>query len=175
MSLSNWSSHCNFTYHNVDQVGDSVDERPDPLSVSLWVDGTGRRANGRTPRALLGVHLHEMKGPKQMLWAATLWEEEVTLDQLPYTFNDVYGSPKKLTEMPLLCRRRVDRARRPVLDLPGQCLKVRCEMAQGMIPLFVVGRLDGGHRLWWRMRRGEGRGGSEGWRWVVVWCVMCDV
>ena len=42
-----------------------------------------------------------MKGPKQVLPAATLWEEGVPLDQLPYTFNDVYGSPEKLTEMPL--------------------------------------------------------------------------
>jgi len=60
-----------------------------------------------------------MKGPKQVLWVATLWEERVPLDQLSYNFNDVYGSPKKLTEMPLLRRRRADRARCPVLDLPG--------------------------------------------------------
>ena len=75
--------HTVITYHNVDQVGDGVDKRPDPLAVGLRVDGAGRRADGRTPRALLGVHLHKMKGPKQVLWAATLWEEGVPLEQLP--------------------------------------------------------------------------------------------
>ncbi len=44
------------THHNVDQVGEGegVNERPDSPAVSLWVDGAGRRADGRTPRALLG-------------------------------------------------------------------------------------------------------------------------
>ena len=53
-SLPHRSSHCDFTCHNVDQVGDGVDKRPDPLVVGLWVDGADRRADGRTPRALLG-------------------------------------------------------------------------------------------------------------------------
>ena len=67
------------THHNVDQVGDGVDERPGPaLAVGLRVDGAGQ-----TPRALLGVHLHKMKGPKQVLRAATLWEKGVPLEQLP--------------------------------------------------------------------------------------------
>jgi hypothetical protein len=97
MSLSHWSSHCNFTYHDVDQVGDSVDERPDPLAVGLRVDGAGRRADGQTPRALLRVHLHKMKDPKQMLWAATLWEKGV-----PLFFDDEHAHPKKLKEVPHL-------------------------------------------------------------------------
>jgi hypothetical protein len=46
--------------------------------VGLRVDGAGQ-----TPRALHGVHLHKMKGPKQVLRAATLWEEGVPLEQLP--------------------------------------------------------------------------------------------
>ena len=75
------------THHSIDQVGDGVDKRPDPLAVGLRVDGAGRRADGRTPRALLGVHLHKMKGPKQVLRAATLWEEGVPLGQLPYFFD----------------------------------------------------------------------------------------
>jgi len=99
---------CDFTHHNVDQVGDGINERPDPLAVGLWVDGAGRRADGRTPRALLGVHLHKMKGPKQILWAATLREEGVPLEQLPNFFNDKQARPKKLMEVPLLRRHRAD-------------------------------------------------------------------
>ena len=94
MSLSHWSSHCNFTYHDVDQVGDSVDERPDPLAVGLRVDGAGRRADGQTPRALLRVHLHKIKGPKQVHRTATLWEEGVPLEQLPCFFDDKHARPE---------------------------------------------------------------------------------
>ena len=85
-----WSPE--FTHHNVIQVGNGVDKCPDPLAVSLRVDGAGRRADGRTPRALLRVlHLHKMKGPTQVLWAATLWEERVPLEQLPYFFNNEHA------------------------------------------------------------------------------------
>ncbi len=51
-SLPHWSPHCDFTHHHVEQVGNGVDKHPDPLAVGLWVDGAGRRADGRTPRAL---------------------------------------------------------------------------------------------------------------------------
>jgi hypothetical protein len=50
MSFSHRSPHCDFTHHNVVQVGDGVNKRPDPLAVGLRVDGAGRRADGRTPR-----------------------------------------------------------------------------------------------------------------------------
>ena len=56
--------------------------------MGLRVDGAGRRTDGRTPRALLEVHLHKMNGPKQVLWAATLWEEGVPVKQRPYSFDD---------------------------------------------------------------------------------------
>jgi len=49
-----------------------------------------------------------MKGPKQMLWAATLWEEGVPLKQLPYFFDDEHARPEELTEVLLLRRRRAD-------------------------------------------------------------------
>ena len=101
--------HTVITHHNVDQVGDGINERPDPLAVGLRVDG------GRTHRALLGVHLHKMKGPKQVLWAATLWEEGVPLEQLPYFFDDEHARPEKLPEVPRLHRRCADTVRRPVL------------------------------------------------------------
>jgi hypothetical protein len=139
MSFSHRSSHCDFTHHNVDQVGDGVDKRPDSLAVGLRVDGAGRRANGRTPRALLGVHLHKMKGPKQVLRAATLWEEGVPLEQLPCFFDDEHARPEKLTEVPRLRRRRADTARHPVLDVSCQCLEVRHgHVARGILAEVVV-------------------------------------
>ena len=87
--------HTVITHRNVDQVGDGVDKRPDPLAVGLRIDGAGRRADGRTPRALLGlgVNLHKMKGPKQVLWVANLWEEGVPVKQLPYSFDDEHARP----------------------------------------------------------------------------------
>jgi hypothetical protein len=98
---------------------------PDPLAVGLRVDGAGRRADGQTSRALLGVHLHKMKGPKQVLWVATLWEEGVPFELLPYCFDNEHTRPKQLPEVPRLRCRRADTVRRPVLYVPGQCLKVR--------------------------------------------------
>ena len=64
-----------------------------------------------------------------------------------------------LTEVSRLRRRGADTARRPVLDVPGQCLKVRHgHDARGILAeVVVVGRLAGrhGHHLWrWRRRWG---------------------
>ncbi len=131
--------HTVITHHNVDCVGDGVDKRPEPLAVVLRVDGVGRHADGRTPRALLGVHLHKMKGPKQVLWAATLWEEGVPLEQLPYFFDGEHARPEKLPEVSHLRRRLADMVRRPVLYVPGQCLKVRHgHVARGILLVIVV-------------------------------------
>ena len=141
--------------------------------MSLRVDGTGRRTDGRTPRALLGVHLHEVKGPKQMLWAATLWEEGVLLEQLPCFFDDEHARPEKLTEVLRLRRCRSDMARHPDLDFLGQCLEVR-HVARLVLADFVIGRLVGGHHFWWRWwQRGGGRG--EGGREGVCVVVLCLV
>ena len=64
------------------------------------------------------------------------------------------------------CRRRADTARRPVLYVPGQCLKVRHgHVAWGILVEVVVRCLAGGHCLW--RRRGEG--GS------CVLCWACEV
>jgi len=101
-----------------------------------------------------------------MIWAATLWEEGVPLEQLPWFFDDEHTRPKKLTEVPRLCRRRANTARHPVLDVPGKCLEVRHgHVAWGILAeVVVVGHLAGGHghRLWRWRQGGEGGGGREG-------------
>ena len=152
------SSRCKFkTYQCVDQIGKGVNERPDPLAVGLWVNGTGRRADGQTPGALLGVHLHEVKGPKQMLWVATLWEEGVPLEQLPCFFDNEHAHPKKLMEVPRLRRCRFDTVRRPVLDVPGQCLEVRhlpgSSLLMSLLDTLLADIIFGG---------GGGGGGGQG-------------
>jgi hypothetical protein len=55
-----------------------------------------------------------MKGPKQVLRAATLWEEEGPLKQLPYFFDDENASPEKLLDVSRLCCRRANSVRGPV-------------------------------------------------------------
>ncbi len=54
------SSHCDFTHHDVNQIGYGVDERPYPFAVGFGVDGAGRYANNQATRALLGVCLHKI-------------------------------------------------------------------------------------------------------------------
>jgi hypothetical protein len=71
-------------------------------------------------------------------------------------------------------RRRADMARRKVLYVPGQCLKVRHgHVAWGILVEVVIGCLTGGHRLWRRRRRG--RGGRECGRELEVCGCVCDV
>ena len=48
------------THHHHLQLGDGVNERPDPLSMGLRVDGAVGSADDRAPRALLGVSLEEV-------------------------------------------------------------------------------------------------------------------
>jgi hypothetical protein len=45
------------THHHINQLRNDLDKGPDPFSVGLRVDGAVGRADGRTPRALLGVNL----------------------------------------------------------------------------------------------------------------------
>jgi hypothetical protein len=93
LAMRLWMLQTAETYPCVDQIGDGVNERPHPLVVGLWVDSTGQRTDGQTPGALLGVHLHEVKGPKQMLQAAALWEEGVPLKQPPCFFDHEQARP----------------------------------------------------------------------------------
>jgi hypothetical protein len=108
------------TYHHVDQVGKGINKRLDPLAVGLRVDSTCRRAEGQTLQALLGINLHKMKGPKQVLRAATLFEVGVPVKQLPYFSTMSTVVPKN---SPKCCAsaRCSDTARHPVLDVPRQC------------------------------------------------------
>ena len=57
---------------------------------------------------------------------------------------------------------------RPVLDVPGQCLKVR-HVARLVLTDVVVGRLIGGH---FGAGGGGGRGGGRGGVECGVWCVV---
>ena len=99
-----------------------------------------------------------MKGPKQVLWATTLWEEGVPVKQLPYSFNDEHARREKFPKVPRLRHRRADTARHPVLDVPGQCLKIRHgHVARSILcEVVVVGGLTGGHSF------GGGGGGGGG-------------
>ncbi len=45
------------THDHINQLQNGLDEGPDPFSVALRVDGAVGRADGRAPRALLGVNL----------------------------------------------------------------------------------------------------------------------
>ncbi len=157
--------------------------------MGLQVDGAGLRADGQTLRALLGIHLHKMEGPKQMLWAATLWEQGAPLEQLPCYFDNENTCPKKLTEVQSLRCCRANMARRPVLDVPGQCLEVRHgHVVRDILADVIVGCLTGGHHFGWRQWRGWSpppppaprREGVGGKLLCVVCCcvvffVMCDV
>jgi hypothetical protein len=99
----------------------------------------------------------------EMLWAATLWEEGIPLEHFPFFFDDKHACPKKFPKVPRLRRRRADTVRRPVLDVPGQCLKIRHgHVARGiLIEVVVVRGLAGGYCF----GGGNGGGGRE----------LCDV
>ena len=138
-----------------------------------WVFGLTAPADAPTaehPGVLLGVHLHKMKGPKQVLRAATLWKEGVPLEQPPCFFDDKHARPEKLTEVPRLRSRRADTARRSVLDVPGQCLKVRHgHVTRGILAeVVVVGCLTGGHGHC--CGGGVGGAGGGGRELCAVWC-----
>ena len=63
-------SHCNLTYHKVDELRNGLDEGPDPLPVGLWVDASVQPADDSTPRALLRVDFQEVEGPEEVPRAA---------------------------------------------------------------------------------------------------------
>jgi hypothetical protein len=59
--------------------------------VGLWVDGTGRRTDDQATQALLGVYLHEIERPEQMLQAPPPRPEFVPNNELPKDLNDPHA------------------------------------------------------------------------------------
>ena len=90
------------THHHIHKLSDCLDVRPDPFAVGLWVNGTGRCTNDRATRALLGVHLHEIKRPEQMPRAPPPWSELVLNNELPKDLNDPHARSEELAEEPCL-------------------------------------------------------------------------
>ena len=88
------------THHYVHELGDGVNERPDPFSMGLCVNGAVGCADERTPWALLWVDLKEVERPKQMLWAPTPWSELVTNDELPNELNNSFACSEELAKEP---------------------------------------------------------------------------
>jgi hypothetical protein len=89
-----------------------------------------------------------MKSPKQIFRAATLWKEGVPLKQLPGFLDNEHARPEKVMEVSCLRCHRTDTVRRPVLDVPGQCLEIRHgHVARGILIEVLVGCLAGGHPL----------------------------
>jgi hypothetical protein len=145
--------------------------------VGLWVDSTGRCPNGQIPRSLLKVDLQKIEGLKQMLWAATLWEEVVLQEQLPKDHDNVRARSKELAEAQHLYRCRPDMASSPVMDIPGHCLKVRCMDILVVAYADAVRHLAEGHHLL-RHIGGEGQASGrrrevDGLGCVVYMAVMC--
>ena len=89
-----------YTHHQINQLENGLNEGPDPFSVGLWVDGAIRHANGRAPRALLGVK----KGPEQVLRAPPHRTELIANDELPDSFHDPNACSEELAKELCLSR-----------------------------------------------------------------------
>jgi hypothetical protein len=85
------------THYHVHKLGDCLNVRPDPYVVGLRVNSAGRRADDRATWALLGVHLHEIKHPEQMLWAPPPWPELVPNNKLSKDLHDPHACSEELT------------------------------------------------------------------------------
>ena len=88
------------THHYVHELGNGVNERPDPFSMGLCVNGAVGCADKRTPWALLRVDLKEVERPEQMLWVPTPWSELVTNDELPDELADSFTCSEVLAKEP---------------------------------------------------------------------------
>jgi hypothetical protein len=119
----------------------------------------------------------KIEGPKQMLWAATLWEEAVPQVQVSEDLDDMHACSKELAEVPRLCRCHPNTAGHPVLDILFHCLKVRHVNVLVVAYADAAGHLARRHYVLWRVGR-EGwaaGGGREGgcWTWVCCLCGCC--
>jgi hypothetical protein len=77
-----------------------------------------KTSDGRTPWALLGEDLQKIGGPKQ-IWAATLWEEVVSQEEVLEDLNGIHTPSKELAEVLRFGGYCPNEARKPVLDVLG--------------------------------------------------------
>ena len=91
------------THHDVHELSDGVNERPDLFSMGLRIDGTVGSADDLTPRALLVIDLEKVERPEQMLWVSTPWSELVSDDELPDELDDSFAGSEELAKEPGLC------------------------------------------------------------------------
>ena len=95
----------------------------------LWVVGSMVPADAPTvehPGLCLGHIFIKWRAQSRCFGRPPSGRRESLSSCSHFFFDDEHARPKKLTEVPCLCRRRsADTARRPVLDVPGQCLEVR--------------------------------------------------
>ena len=127
-----------FTHHHFFELGNGPDEGPHPLPKRLRVDGSGGCSDGGARRALLGVGLHKMKCPKQVLWAAFLGEEGFSDEEIPNDLNGIDRSPKELAEVPRLPVGCPDGTGHPVLDVPCLRLPINVVDVVGVVVVGVV-------------------------------------
>jgi hypothetical protein len=90
-------------YHYVDQPRDGLDVGLDPFAMGFLTNGAGRRTSDRAPWALLGVHLQEIKCPKQMLQPALLGAQVILDNEIPEDLHNPHACSKELIELPRLC------------------------------------------------------------------------
>ena len=92
--LSSQYEYKEFTHHFNLQLGNGLDERPNPFPICLRVNDAGPSADNRAPRALLWVcvYIEEVQHPTQMLV-----DEEV-----PHGVHGTNACSEELVEVPCL-------------------------------------------------------------------------
>jgi hypothetical protein len=159
-------------YRHINQLGNYLNVDPDSLALGLWIDGAGTCANDQAPRALLWVHLEEIEGPTQMLWAALLGVQVVPDEEISEDLHDPHACLEELAEVPRLCQRSPNGAGPPVLDVPSNHHKARVEVVL-VLTGVVVGHLAGSrnHCGSRGVEGGEvgGGGGNQGY---VLCCLL---
>jgi hypothetical protein len=106
--------------------------------VGLWINGFAGCTNGGTPQGLLGIDLHKVKPPKQMLWVFAHQLEVFLVKEKPEIIHNVQACPKGLAEGTSLSQRSRVRAGEPIHDSPGG----RHEIGDNVSVVGVISPLD---------------------------------
>ncbi len=106
--------------------------------MGLWVNGSTGHANGHTPRGLLGVDLHKVKRPKQMLWAAAHRLKVFLVEEEPEVLLNVQARPKGLAEVTSHGQQSHVVAGEPIHNVPDG----GHEIGDGVCVVGVVSALD---------------------------------